>query len=120
MPTIVGEQICTTDFGPAGKAKSIILAMNRLLMQRYRHIVTRRVFLTRWDKLRKALFLTTEYQDLKWRVHSRHGGMCEVCMERTAVHVHHVKPVSRYPHKALDDANCKSLCGPCHTEAHNG
>lgn len=116
MAVIQGIQICI----PVGtkSARQILDKMSSVLQARHTYRLSRGQFLKKWRGLRKALFLTRDYQDLRIRVFARTHGKCADCQEKSCVHLHHVIPVAYAPHKALDDANCKGLCRDCHEEAH--
>jgi len=113
MPVIEGNQICIPT--ATGTAARIIKAMEELLDARHRGRVTRRMFMTRWAKMRKALFLTDEYQTFRKSVLARCGSICESCRKHPAEHVHHVRPVAFSPRLALITANGKGTCVGCHT-----
>jgi 5-methylcytosine-specific restriction endonuclease McrA len=100
------------------KARHIIKLMDSLLEARHRLTISRRVFLTRWSSLRKALFLTPDYQELRREVLQRNNGKCELCGEAPTVHMHHLIGVSMNPHLALRKENVKGTCRPCHKAEH--
>jgi hypothetical protein len=116
MAIVPGNQICI----PPGKgaAAGIIKAMKQLLASRRFGFLSRRQFMLRWDKLRKALFLTPEYQAFRAEVIKRAGGMCQMCTKRTADHVHHPVQVSYAPERALDLTNGQAACVGCHEQHH--
>lgn len=116
MPVIEGIQICI----PVGtkSARQILDKMSSVLEARRTCRISRRQFITKWRGLRKALFLTRDYQDLRNRVFARTHGKCATCQKAGCVHLHHVIPVAYAPRKALDDENCQGLCRGCHEEAH--
>lgn len=112
MAVIPGTQICIP--AATGTAGRIISAMEGLLAARHRHQLTRREFMFRWAKMRKALFLTDEYQTFRKTVLLRCGGICESCRKHPAEHVHHVRPVAFSPRLALITANGRGTCVGCH------
>ena len=116
MAIIPGNQICIPP--GEGAAASIIKAMERILMLRKNGRLTRRQFIFRWDKMRKALFLTPEYQAFRNVVLKRDGGICKMCNKRTAEHVHHIIQVSYEPRRALDMLNGQAACIGCHSSHH--
>lgn len=116
MTLVEGTQICIPPAGPL--AGAIIKAMQKLLEQRYHGLVGRKTFLGRWSKLRKALFLTQEYQDFREEVIRRCNGVCEQCCVGIVEHVHHIKRVAMYPQYALILSNVQGLCRRCHTTLH--
>lgn len=113
MAVIEGVQICTTS-ARTGRASGIIARMEQLLAQRRRFQTSRKQFLDRWQKLRKALLITNDYQQLIERVRERANGTCQYCSQRPGVHVHHEVPVAFEPQRVLDDSICKWTCGMCH------
>ena len=116
MAIIPGIQICITP--PKRGARGIITKMVLLLEIRRRGTISRRRFLERWEGLRKALFLTPEYRDFRRRVLERCEGVCELCNDAPAVHVHHTKPVSFFPRLALVVPLAKGTCVACHEKEH--
>jgi len=56
---------------------------------------------------------------LRRRVQERSRGKCEVCGQVPMRHIHHEKPVARYPRKALDFHNVQGVCRPCHETIHD-
>lgn len=116
MAVIAGEQICIPV--STEKADQIISRMIGLLRDRYYHKVSRRGFLRQWGKLRKALFLTGDYQRLRARIMARSNNVCEKCREAAMAHVHHIKPIAWHPRGALLDDNCMALCRKCHRDEH--
>lgn len=101
---------------PAGRrqANTVIENMVRLIEARRVGKITRRGFLVRWGNLRKALFLTSDYQELREYVKERCGGICEICDKEPLIHVHHEKPVAFYPRYALMRNFVKGCCQRCH------
>jgi len=117
MPVVDGALIGTAEAHP--RAEVVIRAMETLLHERWLNQVSRGRFLFRWSRLRKALLITEEYQDLRRRVQERSRGKCEVCGQVPMRHIHHEKPVARYPRKALDFHNVQGVCRPCHETIHD-
>lgn len=117
MAYIEGIQISI----PVGRkqATSIISAMRRVLQQRHYYQIGRKQFLRKWDKLRTALLLTKDYQELRQRTLARNGGKCEHCGVRVAEHVHHIERVAIRPELALVDSNVEAVCRACHKAAHS-
>lgn len=111
---IEGTQICI----PVARTRALAVlgSMVKLLRDRHHYKVTRRQFLVRWSKLRKALFLTRDYQELRNRVFAAAGGKCQICFERACEHMHHKVRVSRNPMLALVESNCQAACRRCHKE----
>ena len=114
MAIIPGVQICTSQHGQ--RAENVIQRMEDLLALRYRHQVSRRAFIARWDKLRLALRLTREYSELQAQVCREAKGMCEYCGHRAGEHMHHEVPVAFAPRRALDRKNVKFACVACHED----
>lgn len=118
MTVIEGTQICIPPTG-GPRSTAIIRAMEQLLDTRFTGRVGRRAFLTKWAKLRKALFLTPEYQAFRTLVLMRCDYVCESCGDAEAVHVHHIERVAMQPGLALVPANVKGVCIKCHTTIHS-
>ena len=57
-----------------------------------------------------------EYRQWKDRVKDRDGNACRRCSYNNNLHVHHIKPLERYPEFALVLDNGLTLCGNCHSE----
>lgn len=116
MALIEGVQICI----PAERrqARQILNKMKGVLEARKTGRLTRRAFLSQWRSLRKALWLTRDYQELRQRVAERCKGTCERCGHNQMVHVHHLERVAFNPGKALIDANCVGVCLKCHNAEH--
>lgn len=121
MPVVQGVQIHTTGQDARTiRGAQVIANMRKLLDARFHYQVGRRAFLARWGRLRTALRLTPEYDELRRTVIARARGVCESprgC-HRTIAHVHHIKRVAWFPELALDPTNCQGLCEECHTAAH--
>ena len=56
-----------------------------------------------------------EYQRWRQAVRQRDEGACRVCEEHGNSHVHHIKPLEKYPDLATEIDNGITLCGNCHT-----
>jgi 5-methylcytosine-specific restriction endonuclease McrA len=112
---IEGIQICIPQW--SGRADAVIQRMESLLRRRYRLQVSRRAFIRDWRRLRIALFLTRDYQELRERCKRESKGMCEFCKVRGGEHMHHVRPVVFEPRQALVRENVKWCCVSCHPDA---
>lgn len=100
-------------------AGDIIIQMDSLLDDRHHCRITRRVFLTRWGKLRAALNMTPEYMRFKYDVVTRSGGWCEQAgCKHTGSVVHHKVKVAWCPALALSVKNGMHLCSKCHQIEH--
>ena len=72
-----------------------------------------------YGELRTELASTVEYAEFHFALVTRAKGMCErEGCTATGRHVHHKKPVSRYPSKALEVDNGEYVCVECHQELH--
>lgn len=58
---------------------------------------------------------TPEHRQWRRDVLQRDGGTCRVCEEHGNSHVHHIKPLEKYPDLATEIDNGITLCGNCHT-----
>ena len=58
---------------------------------------------------------SAESQRWKREVRRRDGNACRVCGVQRNIHVHHIKPLKKYPDFATDIDNGITLCGNCHT-----
>lgn len=112
MAVIRGLQICTPVARP--RAAAVLGGMVQLLALRRVGKIKRSVFLVKWGKLRKALLITDDYQELRRRIAARADGTCEACGKASGQHVHHKVPVAFSPYMALMDSNCLYLCKGCH------
>ena len=56
-----------------------------------------------------------KYQQWRQDVKQRDEGICRVCEEHSNSHVHHIKPLEKYPDLATEIDNGITLCGNCHT-----
>lgn len=56
-----------------------------------------------------------EYQRWKREVRLRDKNTCRVCGVQRNLHVHHIKPLEKYPEFAAELDNGITLCGNCHT-----
>ncbi len=116
MAIIPGIQVSIPRWSP--RAQGVLDRMQELLDTRKVYRVSRKEFLARWSRLRKALFLTEDYQRLRDIIRRRCFGLCEACETYPMVHVHHVVPVAYDPMKALDPNNCQGVCRQCHYKIH--
>ena len=57
---------------------------------------------------------TPEYQRWKREVRERDGNACRVCEAQLYLHIHHIKPLEKYPDFATDIDNGITLCGNHH------
>jgi len=55
-----------------------------------------------------------EYQRWRREVRHRDENTCRVCTVQRNLHVHHIKPLEKYPEFATDLDNGITLCGNCH------
>ena len=58
---------------------------------------------------------SSEAQRWKREVRRRDGNACRVCGVQRNIHVHHIKPLKKYPDFATNIDNGITLCGNCHT-----
>lgn len=61
--------------------------------------------------IRKSL----EYQRWRREVRQRDENTCRICGVQWNLHVHHIKPLEKYPGFATEFDNGITLCGNCHT-----
>lgn len=65
-------------------------------------------------KVDSCFYETREWQELRYRVLKKYSRKCMVCFRTNLeLHVDHIKPISRYPELALDEANLQVLCRDC-------
>ena len=57
---------------------------------------------------------STEYQRWRREVRQRDGDTCRVCGVHLNLHIHHIKPLEKYPDFATELDNGITLCGNCH------
>ena len=57
---------------------------------------------------------SSEYQRWKREVRQRDGNACRVCGVQLNLHIHHIKPLERYPDFATELDNGITLCGNHH------
>ena len=57
---------------------------------------------------------SSEYQRWRREVKHRDENTCRVCTVQRNLHVHHIKPLEKYPEFATDLDNGITLCGNCH------
>ena len=55
-----------------------------------------------------------EYQRWRREVRQRDGDACRVCGVHLNLHIHHIKPLEKYPDFATEIDNGITLCGNCH------
>ena len=56
-----------------------------------------------------------EYQRWRREVKQRDENTCRICGVQRNLHVHHIKPLEKYPGFATEPDNGITLCGNCHT-----
>lgn len=56
-----------------------------------------------------------EYQRWRQEVRRHDGNACRICGVQRNLHIHHIKPLERYPEFATELDNGITLCGNCHT-----
>ena len=62
----------------------------------------------------QAIRRSPEYRRWKREVRQRDGGACRVCGVHLNLHIHHIKPLEKYPDFATDIDNGITLCGNHH------
>lgn len=55
-----------------------------------------------------------EYQTWRREVRQRDENTCRICGVQRNIHIHHVKPLEKYPEFATELDNGITLCGNCH------
>ena len=55
-----------------------------------------------------------EYQTWRREVRQRDENTCRICGVQRNIHIHHVKPLEKYPEFAIELDNGITLCGNCH------
>lgn len=66
------------------------------------------------EKIRHSI----EYDLWRYSVLSRDKWICQECGSNQKLNAHHVKSFSKYPELRFAIDNGKTLCKPCHIEAH--
>jgi 5-methylcytosine-specific restriction endonuclease McrA len=65
----------------------------------------------------RSFYKSREWLTLRYLTLAKYGGKCQCCGTRPAyrhqVHVDHIKPISKFPHLALDEDNLQVLCSEC-------
>lgn len=56
-----------------------------------------------------------DYQRWRQEVKQRDEGTCRVCGVDHNLHIHHIKPLDKYPEFAIELDNGLTLCGNCHS-----
>ena len=56
-----------------------------------------------------------EYQLWRQEVRRRDGNACRICGVQRNLHIHHIKPLEKYPRFGTELDNGVTLCGNCHT-----
>lgn len=65
--------------------------------------------------------LSYKYRQWRKNVLERDGYYCQVCHGKEKVmHVHHIRPFSKYPESRYDPDNGMTLCPKCHLDIHGG
>ena len=62
----------------------------------------------------KDIRKSPEYQRWRREVKHRDENTCRICAVQRNLHVHHIKPLEKYPEFATDIDNGITLCGNCH------
>ena len=57
---------------------------------------------------------STKYQQWRQDVRKRDGGACRICGVHLNLHIHHIKPLEKYPDFATEIDNGITLCGNHH------
>ena len=57
---------------------------------------------------------SSEYKRWRREVRKRDGDACRVCGVHLNLHIHHIKPLEKYPDFATEIDNGITLCGNCH------
>ena len=57
---------------------------------------------------------SSEYQTWRREVRQRDENTCRICGVQRNIHIHHVKPLEKYPEFAIELDNGITLCGNCH------
>ena len=57
---------------------------------------------------------SSEYQRWRREVRQRDGDACRICGVHLNLHIHHIKPLEKYPDLATEIDNGITLCGNCH------
>lgn len=70
----------------------------------------------------KAFYNSALWEHLRLEVLDEQNHECQMCRQRgrysSAVTVHHIKHVKKYPHLALTKSNLMAVCKECHNELH--
>ena len=64
--------------------------------------------------------MVSVYQRNRPLVFERDGHKCRLCETSEDLTIHHVLPVSRYPHLKNKTGNMMVLCHTCHSRVHSG
>ena len=57
---------------------------------------------------------SSKYKQWRQEVKQRDGDACRVCGVHLNLHIHHIKPLEKYPDFATEIDNGITLCGNCH------
>ena len=68
----------------------------------------------KWAILMQDIRRAPEYQRWRREVRQRDGDACRVCRVHLNLHIHHIKPLEKYPDFATEFDNGITLCGNCH------
>ena len=68
----------------------------------------------KWATLMQDIRKSPEYKRWKLDVRKRDGDACRVCGVHLNLHIHHIKPLEKYPDFATEIDNGMTLCGNCH------
>ena len=65
----------------------------------------------KWGILMQDIRKSPEYQRWKREVRQRDGDACRICGVHLNLHIHHIKPLEKYPDFATEFDNGITLCG---------
>lgn len=72
---------------------------------------------TKTKKIGKSFYSSWEWKKLRYKVLVEHGAVCMCCGaskdDGARIVVDHIKPISKFPHLALDENNTQILCNDC-------
>lgn len=68
-------------------------------------------------KSKNSFYHSPAWRKLRYKVLARYGRTCQCCgkspKSSKAIHVDHIKPISKFPHLRLELSNLQVLCGEC-------
>lgn len=65
-------------------------------------------------KIKKDFYLSREWRELRYKVIKKFDRKCMVCFRTNIeIHIDHIKPISKFPHLALEITNLQVLCVDC-------